>query len=574
MDMHKNLPKRWLIAPVVPASMREELKDYPPIFQQVLYNRGIQSAEAAAKFLSADIPINEPHLLKDMQKGAERVQRAIDNQEKILVFGDYDVDGVTATVLLFECLTMLGGRVIKYIPNRFEEGYGFSADALEAVLRLAPDVVVTVDCGVRSIDEIAQANKAGIDVIITDHHQPYELLPNAYAIICPWQPGDEYPFKSLSGVGLAYKLADALSKKSRADLTQDDRWLDLVALGTIADLAPLTDENRVLVRRGLKMIHKGNRRGLVALANVSGISIEKTTAEDVGYALAPRLNAAGRLSSAESAFHLLISTDSDECGRLALLLEQENARRQDLTKKIQEEVESQVVNIEGQSVLFYYSDSFNEGVVGLVASKLSESFYRPAMIGSLNEGVIRASCRSIPEVNITQMLDQVSDLLAQHGGHAMAAGFKLEEKYRDIFIERISSLIAQETAGKTLISTIEADAEVELPDLHIELLDLFQLLEPIGEDNPPPLLVARSVEILRSKTVGHDGSHLKLAVRNPKKGGRPSVVFDAIAFNFGHLGEAIQRGEKADILFSYEWNEYNGSKQPQLKIHDMRLLET
>jgi single-stranded-DNA-specific exonuclease len=373
-------------------------------------------------------------------------------------------------------------------------------------------------------------------------------------------------------VGLAYKLAEAISHESGLDLMAGNRWLDLVALGTVADLAPLIDENRALVRRGLELIRTGNRPGLMALANVSGVNIQRITSENIGFMLGPRLNAAGRLGSADLAFQLLTSTNLEECGSLAVLLDRENSRRQDLTKEIQVMVESQIVDIDKQWVLFNYDEKYNEGVIGLAASKLTESFYRPAIIGSLEGEFIRASCRSIPEINITTILDQVADLLVQHGGHAMAAGLKLEEKHKDEFVERISDLIAREVSGQELIGITEVDAEVELPDLKTDLLDLFPMLEPTGVGNPAPLFVARGLEILYPKAVGRDRDHLKLAVRNPRKNGQSPIVFDAIAFNYGYMEEEISRVTRADILFSYEWNEYNGNKRPQLNIRDLRLV--
>jgi single-stranded-DNA-specific exonuclease len=570
--MPRRNQKRWRVPKRLPDVVSEELHVFPTTFRQILYNRGIVDSGSAGRFLGAENPVHDPFLLRDMPKAVERVLTAVKEYEKILVFGDYDVDGVTATVLLFEFLTKVGARVMKYIPNRFDEGYGFSPDALQSVLELKPDLVITVDSGVRSTQEIADANRAGIDVIITDHHQPHEILPEAHAIICPRQPEDEYPFKSLAGVGLAYKLAEAISREIGLNLMVGNRWLDLVALGTVADLAPLVDENRTLVRRGLEKIQSGNRPGLMALANVSGVKIQRITSENIGFMLGPRLNAAGRLGSAYIAFQLLTSTDPEECGRLTLLLDRENSRRQDLTKEIQTMVESQIVDIDQQWVLFNYNAEYNEGVIGLAASKLTESFYRPAIIGSLEGEFIRASCRSIPEVNITSILDQVADLLVQHGGHAMAAGLKLEEKNKDEFVERVSDLIAKEVDGLELVGFTEVDAEVELPELKTDLLDLFRMLEPTGLGNPAPLFVARGVEILYPKAVGRERDHLKLAVRNPRKNGQPPVLFDAIAFNYGYLEEEMNKNTRADILFSYEWNEYNGNKRPQLNIRDLRLV--
>ena len=566
--------KKWIVPPILPESINENLKEFPLIFRQILFNRGIKDIDSANKYLSADMTIHDPFLLKDMKIAVTRVLKSINEQEQVVIFGDYDVDGVTATALMFEMLTRLGGKAIKFIPNRFDEGYGFSFDALESVLELHPDLIITVDCGVRSVKEIDQANMLGIDVIITDHHQPHDLLPEACAIICPKQPDDEYPFKDLAGVGLAYKFAEAISREIPGQIVDANHWLDLVALGTIADLAPLTDENRALVRKGLEIIQTGKRPGLAALAKVSGVNIQKTTSENIGFMLGPRLNAAGRLSTAETAFNLLISTDSDETRRLASVLDKENSRRQMLTREIQIKVESQIDNIDRQWLLFNFSEEFNEGVIGLAASKLAESYHRPSIIGTQNGDFIRASCRSIPEINITSILDQCADLLVQHGGHSMAAGLKLELKNKDIFFERISSLIEAKIEGQDIQGEIEVDTDVLLPDLYPQLLDLFPLLEPTGIDNPPPLFMTRNVEILSPKAVGRERDHLKFAVRNTKEKNEKNpkrVVFDAIGFNFGYLKKKLSLGARADILFSYEWNEYNGTKRLQLNVRDIRL---
>lgn len=569
--------KNWVVPVALPDAVNECLSDYPGIFRQILYNRGIHDAEGAFRFISADLEIHSPFLLKDIDHAVARILRAIEKSEKIMIFGDYDVDGVTATVLLYELIRDMNGQVMKFIPNRFDEGYGFSMDALQSITEYQPELVITVDCGVRSVQEIERANELGMDIIVTDHHQPHEELPTAFAIVCPKQPGDEYPFKELSGVGISYKLAEAVCTQSGNDLTSNGRWLDLVALGTIADLAPLVDENRALVRKGLEVIRRGERPGLVTLAKVSGIDIRKTTSENIGFMLGPRLNAAGRLSSAEKAFRLLISNFPDECAKLALNLDYENSERQDLTRKIQQQVESEVESAQEQWLLFDANPEFNEGVIGLAASRLAETYYRPSIIGTINGEYLRASCRSIPEINITNLLDQVADLLVQHGGHSMAAGLTMEARNQEILFKKLSALIEGEINGEDLHQTIEADAEVSLPELHPKLLDYFPLLEPTGNGNPPPLFVARSVEILYPRAIGRDNKHLRFRLRNTtsqtgKKTSR--VVFDAVAFNFGYLQEEMSHESLADILFSYEWNEYNGNRNLQLSVRDIHLLNS
>ncbi len=350
--------------------------------------------------------------------------RQLSSNQIVAVYGDYDVDGVTATVLLVECIRKLGGSAREYIPNRFEEGYGVNRDALGELKRQGVDLVITVDCGARSPGEADFARTIGLDLIITDHHQPGESLPEVIALINPKQPGDTYPDKDLAGVGLAYKLAEALGS-CFPDL-QVAEWLDLVALGTVADMAVLTGENRYLVRRGLDRIRGRYRQGIASLAGAAGLDLSRVTAMNIGFILGPRLNAAGRLESALDAYQLLISQDVSETGRLSQLLDNRNRERRGIMNKMQED--AAVLAFERNPdpwVLFAYSAEFNEGVVGLAASRLADRFYRPAIVGSLKGETARFSCRSIPEFHITRALDEMSDLFVRHGGHAAAAGLTI-----------------------------------------------------------------------------------------------------------------------------------------------------
>lgn len=563
MDDHSKA--RWIIPPSIPHEVSKELESYPFLFRQILYNRGITSAVMAESFLRADEEVHDPFLLKDLGKAVQLIHEAVLNGKKIIIFGDYDVDGVTASALLVQLLQSYGADAKSYIPNRFDEGYGLSMDALHQALMLKPDLIITVDCGVRSMKEVEYAREMGVDVILTDHHQPHKNIPTANAVICPKQPDDRYPFKELAGVGIAYKLAQGILQEYPIPNVEVNAWIDLVAVGTIADLALLEGENRTLVRKGLRSIRLGKNPGLLALANVSRINIHLLKAEDIGFRIGPRLNAAGRLGSAENAFQILMAKNTKEAAPLALLLDQENQKRQGITKEIQTQIENRYDPEINEWMLFFWDKSFNEGVVGLAASKLVERYYRPSIIGVQKEDLVRASCRSIPELNITTALDECEDLLFQHGGHAMAAGLTIEKKNIESFKKKFAEICERELKDIPLIREIRAEAQVDLKDMHPDLLKSFNDLEPMGIGNPTPLFVAKDLECSRVRRIGKTGDHLKMTVSDG------TMSFYAVAFRFGEFYEQIQSVQSIDILFSYDLNVYNGGESLQLKIRDINL---
>ena len=572
--MIQAVEKNWTFSPPIPDDINREFERYPKLFRQVLFNRGFMDSKSAEKFLNTDYELHDPFLLPDMEIASNLILSAIEKKKRIVVFGDYDVDGVTATVLLIETLWKLGGNAMKFIPNRFKHGYGFSFDALEDLQELDPDLIITVDCGVRSVDEIAAVKKKGINIVITDHHQPHFELPPADAIICPKIPESTYPNQDLAGVGLAYKLAQAITRNTNENIDPDDQ-LDLVALGTIADLAKLVPENRLLVNRGLKIIHSGKRPGLKALADVCGLKIHGITAENIGFILGPRLNAAGRLKSADDAYQLLIAEDRIQAAPFAISLDQLNRDRQTVTREIQKKAEKVFAVSKQEWVLFNSNEEYNEGVVGLVASRLAETYYRPAIIGNIKNDVIRASCRSIPEINITELLDQCEDLLIQHGGHAMAAGLSIQIDQVDKFLERISGLVCDQLKAQQVNPTINGECEASLFDLEPELLKSIERLEPTGEGNPKPLFISRRVQVLYPKTVGANNDHLKFSIRSKypvESTSHGSISFNAIAFWRGYQANQLEDGSMVDILYSFEKNYYNGRESLQLNIQDIKLL--
>jgi single-stranded-DNA-specific exonuclease len=556
--------KHWQIDNRISPEADESLKAFPPLIRQLLFNRGYATDEVARKFLKASVAFETtPWQLKGMKKAIDRLEVAILKQEPIVIYGDYDVDGVTATVLLVEVLTILGAIAHEYIPNRFDEGYGLNTDALDNIKAEGSKVVITVDCGIRSLKEIEYARDLDLVMIISDHHHPGEILPDAFAIINPKQPDDAYPDKDLAGVGVAFKIAEALLERLPANHFNKEHLLDLVALGTVADLAPLVGENRNLVRRGIRQLRQTQRQGIFSLAAVAGLDLKKFNASNIGFGLGPRLNAAGRLDSALAAFNLLNTTEVNVAGELAQKLEIQNRDRQQVTRSMQAKAEEMVLEDDPNAfLLFAYDPEFNPGVVGLAASRLSEMYYRPAIVASVGDETTRGSCRSIPEFHITEALDKCADLLVRYGGHAAAAGFTVENSKLPELKQRLITIANDQLGGMELQPSLSADAKVSLSELNTKLLEQLSWFEPTGYGNPEPVFVSEGVRVSSSRVVGSDGKHLKLSVTDGYS------HFDAIAFRMGDLQPDLPTF--VDLLFTFELNEFNGRKNLQLKVRDIK----
>jgi single-stranded-DNA-specific exonuclease len=565
--------KRWVIASPITPQAEEALLKFPPILRQILFNRGLGNYEEARAFLQAN-PVfnNDPFQLIGMNAAVDRIRYALDHQEPIAIYGDYDVDGVTATALLVQALEALGANVRAYIPNRFDEGYGLNPDALDSLKANGVKLVITVDCGIRSPDEALHARTIGLDLIISDHHHPDgENLPPAFAVINPKQHGDPYPDKELAGVGIAYKIVEALTMERRnrkndaeADLFPLSSLLDLVALGTVADLAPLIGENRSLVRKGLRQIRQTNRQGLFSLAGVAQMKIDKTTAGNIGFMLGPRLNASGRLESALASLELLTTSDFMRAGQLAQQLDVQNRHRQSITKTMQEQAEQIAMSEDPNAyLLFAAHEDFNPGVVGLAASRLTEVHYRPAVVAAKSADETRGSCRSIPEFHITDALDLCKDLLVRHGGHAAAAGFTVNNKNLPELVSRLKSIAEDQLTGKDLRQTLSADMVIPLSELNFEVLKYLAYLEPTGYGNPDAIFVSRNVKVKSSRMVGAEGRHSKLTLEDER-----GASIDSIGFRLGHLQPLLP--SRVDVLYHFEANEYNGRTSLQLNLKDIK----
>lgn len=558
--------KFWNIPPRITPEADSALSAFPPLLRQILFNRGYATDVAARAFLRGEPNFNtDPFQMKGMREAVERIRAAIQNQESIAIYGDYDVDGVTATALLVETLNKLGAIVQGYIPNRFDEGYGLNNNALDELKSRGVTLVITVDCGIRSPNEALHARTLGLDLIISDHHHPDDAnLPEALAVINPKQHGDSYPDKDLAGVGIAYKIAEALASFQPSTFSLDS-LLDLVALGTVADLAPLVGENRVLVKKGLRQMRQTTRQGLFSLAAVSEVAVPKINAGHIGFMLGPRLNAAGRLKEALASFELLTTTDVFKAGELAQQLDMQNRERQRIMRDMQTRAEEIALSDDPDAyLLFAAQEDFNSGVVGLAASRLTEKYYRPAIVAAKGEEETRGSCRSIPEFHITDALDQCADLLVRHGGHAAAAGFTVRNENLEELVSRLKAIAKEKLSGMELKPTVTADAEIPLHEIRPEVYEkALKYLEPTGYGNREAAFVARNVKVKNSRVVGADGKHLKLWLEDDW-----GYTHDAIGFRLGDWHKTMPA--RVDVLFTYEPNEFNGRVSYQLNLKDLK----
>jgi single-stranded-DNA-specific exonuclease len=568
--MPKQMPqlaKRWITSPLIPPDINRQMSDVSPFLRQLLFNRGIETNEAALAYVSGNSPTNpDPFQMLGMKEAVEVLHEAIETGSKIAVYGDYDADGVTSSAILYEFLAQMGINARVYIPNRFDEGYGLNLDAIEQLASEDIQLIITVDCGIGSVAEVAHANALGMRVIVTDHHQVPEVLPDAAAIINPHRPGDPYPYKELAGVGIAWKLVVAYLQRYPNPDIDPDQWLDLVAIGTVVDVAELTGENRSLVKRGMALMRMHPRQGLFSFSQVAGIKLDQLNAGHLGFGIGPRLNAAGRMDSATAAFELLVSQELFEAARLAQDLDNKNQERKNLLNEIEEiAVQEALSSDEDLKVIFVASEDFNQGLVGLAAGRIVEALYKPAIVGHIESDKIVASARSIEEFNIHEALKECEDLLERHGGHAMAAGLTLKPENVDAFVERINQVASKKLAGMTLLPVLRIDYDIDLARLKPEhipgILNDVAQLEPTGHKNPDALFSSHHCQALRVRTVGN-GAHLKFSVRDGQQ------EFDAIAFRQGHW--ASDMPNYIDIAYTIEINEYMGMRNVQLNVKDIK----
>ena len=551
---------RWTIAPPVPRDRMARYRGIPPSTAQISYNRGLADLSQIKAFLSIEErPLPDPLLLPDIGPAIERIARAIRDRELIAVYGDFDADGVTATALLNNGLTGLGARTTPYIPHRTEEGHGLSVQGLEQFRALGVDLIVTADCGVSSLDEVKLANEMGIDVIVTDHHTPPPNLPPALVVIDAKREDSRYPFRELAAVGLAYRLIQALRQHLGHD--EDESLLDLVALGSVADMAPLVGDNRNLVKRGLEVLNRAERPGLRELMARAGVTPGALDTESISFTLAPRINAAGRVDHAITSYRLLTATSAAEAQPLAEELNNRNRQRRSHTEeafiKVQAQLGDSVID---DPIIIAGGPGLEPGVVGLVAGKLAEEHYKPAVVLSTGPEVSRASCRSIPEFDITAALQQCADLFVRHGGHSQAAGFVIANENLDALRARLTEVAEERLAGIELQPSIKIDVAMPLGQIEARLVKFLQLLEPVGQGNPRPVFLSKRLTPSGARTMGADESHLRLSLRD---GG---AIWNAVAFRMGHrIGEL--RGP-IDAVYHIKTDYWQGRERQELELID------
>ena len=582
----------WKIKEQAPADFLEQFPDVNPIILQLLFSRKIRETEEIKQFLNPDYYTDphDPYLMLGMEKAVERILQAIEKKEKIVVFGDYDVDGVSSSALMFQTFKLLGVDVSIYIPDRAKEGYGMNVNAVKEVAEKGVKLIITVDCGVSDYDEIEFAKENGIDVIVTDHHPITQKLPRAFAIIDPHQKDDSYPFKYLAGVGVAYKLVCALLEKvdcSKIDLEIYGgkegylKWLlDLVALGTVADCCPLIDENRTFVKFGLTVLEKNRRIGLMELLKNAKIYDEDEKLSlntfNIGFQIGPRLNASGRMDHANTSYQLLITQSQIEGKQLADQIEENNSQRQQLTKQI-------IANIKDEHDLTSYSFVFVSlpdcppGIVGLIAGKLAEEMQLPAFVISEDGDFPKGSAR-IPDsfaeegFHLGEVIATCKNCLIEFGGHASAAGFSVKNGQIDDFRQSLDNIIKKFIAEKDIQKTgyMEVDFVLDQSDMAWDLLNNIIGMAPFGEGNPEPIFLAKDLIVSNTRTVGAKGDHLKINLRLTDKSGKINFV-DGIGFGLGDFD--VNPNDKVDVVFSLEENIWNNKRSLQLKIKDIQYAE-
>src|SRR3989338_3128735 len=579
----KNLPQQ-----------QPNLPEYPAFVLKLLNLRSLFEAEEIRGFLEPEYyKLHDPFLFREMEKTVERVKLAITNQEKITIYADYDADAITAASVVFLALKKLGAVIDCYIPDRFAEGYGVNSDAVKKIAESGSKLIITVDCGTNSVAEAKLCQELGIDLIVTDHHEVTGELPGAYALINPKNPTDNYPFRFLTGVGVAYKLVQALfstdpnhprkeGQASNRGSQQDSRstqrilsgngvapgwekWLlDLVAIGTVADCQSLTGENRILVSFGLKVLAKTRWLGIRKLLDVSQVSKIPFDTFTLGFILAPRINAAGRIKHADLAFKLLVSEDEAEAGRLALELNDLNKQRQTLTEQVLSEAREQLSLMPDKKILLAYGADWPKGVVGLVAGKLVEEYGRPVLILRKEELLATGSGRSIGNFDLVAALNSSKDLLVRFGGHTQAAGFTFVSEHIPSFHQKLLEYV-ETVSAEFEPPVLEVDCELAAEDITAENYAYIKKMAPFGVDNPKPKFVSCGMEVVECRTVGNGSKHLKMRLKLAGK------FIGAIAFGQGFLSDKLVSGTKIDAVYELEENSWKGNTNLELKIVDIKL---
>jgi single-stranded-DNA-specific exonuclease len=569
--------KRYATIPYMQKVWKIKERKKADLIEHLLAQRGLEKEEDRLNFLQPDYAkLHNPFLFVDMEKAVERIWRAIDNQEKVLIYSDYDADAVTANAVIYRGLKALGLQADIYIPDRFTEGYGLNVAAFEKIKEDGASLVITVDCGTNSVDEAVFCKANGIDLIITDHHEITGETPDAFALINPKNPKEKYPYHELTGVGVAFKvICGLLSKREKHDLPEGyEKWLlDLVAIGTVADCHSLIGENRQLVKYGLQVLAKTKWIGLRVLMELAGITqngvpVRGFDTYTIGFIIAPRINAAGRIEHASTAFELLITDDLVEGKHLAQELEKLNTRRQRLTENVMSEARDQLALKQNHKILMAVGNDWPKGVVGLVAGKLTEEFSRPVLVLERGSEESTGSARSVRNFNIVDALNFSKAHLVKYGGHAAAAGFTLRNENLEIFEKSLLDFAEDNLKEEDLAKILDIDSELTAKEISLETVEKLESFEPFGMDNVKPRFILKKVKVNDANCVGKDQKHLQMTVCAEE-----NQYFKCIAFNFGNSISLLPVGEFIDLVFELISDTWNGQKNIKLRVLDFRKAE-
>lgn len=561
------LKKKWLLKEFDKARVLEISKEFQisPLTSIILYNRGIREDEAIKKFLSKDLGVMyDPFLMRDMDKAVERIYTAKNSGEKITIYGDYDVDGITAIAILYKHLKELGISVDYYVPDRMQEGYGVNRDALDKIKLSGSSLIITVDTGITAVEECEYARQIGLDVIVTDHHECKEVIPDAYAAIDPKRKDCSYPFKSLAGVGVVFKLIQALAENDTID-TLMEKYSDLMCLGTVADISPLVDENRVIVTEGLKRFRNTKNVGLKALIDVS-TNGKAITTSTIGYIIAPRINASGRLGCASNSVELFLTDDKNRANELASYLCEENSLRQQTEQKMFKEALEYLEShpeVKEDDIIVIPHENWHHGIVGIVSSKITEKFYKPSILFAIDGDEAKGSGRSVSGFNLFDTLENCTDLLEKFGGHELAAGLTIKASNIEAFRKRINEYAKNHISETMLTPTIMIDAAIKAPFITIETVRDINNLQPFGVDNPTPAFMVRKIKIHKISVMS-EGKHLRMTLLKDGK------YLDSVGFGMGEYYHHLEEGDYIDVAFALDINDYKGFQNVQLVLKDIK----
>ena len=558
------MKKKWSFYEVEESKIEEisNIYNISELLAKILVNRGITDKQDIRTFLEPTRnDFYDPFLLPDMEKAVVRIIEAINNNEKVMIYGDYDVDGITSVTVLKKFLKERGLETGVYIPNRLEEGYGLNKEAIKKIIGQKYTLIITVDCGISGIEEIEECNKLGIQTIVTDHHEAGDILPNAYAVVDAKRKDNKYPFRELAGVGVVFKLIQTISTKLNLDDKEYLKYLDIVAVGTISDIVPLVNENRVIAKLGLMLIKMTKNVGLRELIIAS--NYKQIDSSTVSFGIAPRINACGRMGHQEEALDLFLTESIVEAKEITNQLNRYNLERQEIEGNIYKQAlqKLQEEGIEEKNAIVLGGDNWYHGVIGIVASKLTESFFKPTILVCFEGEQGKGSGRSVPGFDLYEALNYSGDYLEKFGGHAMAVGLTVEKGNFENFKAKFEELADQKNV-KQIIPTIKIDGEISKNELKIETVEELKKLEPFGERNERPYFLYKGVKINSIRALS-EGKHLKLSVRDDNQ------LIDVIGFNLGHLADEFLIGDKVDLVGMLEINEYNGMKKVQINLKDI-----